>query len=154
MKQYTQSVPIKKETYNPVDNVRQEFFSSPTFLKTQKEFSVKNSFEAKESETIFKKGQSFGRTAVSGAVTTVSTSSYLIGVTALAVATSIGLPNPSQVGVGKTYIIKDEAGGATTTNITIRSEGEKTIDGASSTTLSANYQVKRFYTDGSNWFTC
>lgn len=115
---------------------------------------VKDVFVVNDNEVAQKKGQRLGRTAVRGAVTTVSTSSYLIGVTALAVATSIGLPRPSQVGVGKTYIIKDEAGGATTTNITIRSEGEKTIDGASSTTLSANYQVKRFYTDGSNWFTC
>lgn len=115
---------------------------------------IKDVFSVTDTEISLKKGQRIGRVAVRGAVTTVSTSSYLIGVTALAVATSIGLPRPSQVGVGKTYIIKDEAGGATTTNITIRSEGEKLIDGASSTTLSTNYQVKRFYTDGSNWFTC
>jgi hypothetical protein len=75
-------------------------------------------------------------------------------VTALAVATTIGLPLPSLVGTGKTFIIKDEVGGATTTNITIASEGEKTIDGSSSTTLSTNYQFKQFYSDGSNWFTC
>lgn len=128
--------------------------STGSALKTGKSVFVKNVFSATETEVAQSKGQRLGRTAVRGSVTTVSSSSYLIGVTALAVATSIGLPRPSQAGVGKTYIIKDEVGGATTTNITIRSEGEKLIDGSSSTTLSANYQVKRFYTDGSNWFTC
>lgn len=126
----------------------------PNILKTAKDMYIKDVFSVTNAEVSQYKGQRLGRTAVRGAVTTVSTSSYLIGVTALAVATSIGLPRPSQVGVGKTYIIKDEAGGATTTNITIRSEGEKLIDGSSSTTLSANYQSKQFYTDGSNWFTC
>lgn len=127
---------------------------SANVLKSAKDMYLKDVFSVTNAEVSQNRGQRLGRTAVRGAVTTVSTSSYLIGVTALAVATSIGLPRPSQVGVGKTYIIKDEAGGATTTNITIRSEGEKLIDGASSTTLSTNYQVKRFYTDGSNWFTC
>lgn len=123
-------------------------------LATNKDLAIKSFFTINDTGVSSLLGQRIGRIAVRGAVTTLSTSSYLIGVTALAVATSIGLPHPSQVGVGKTYIIKDEAGGATTTNITIRSEGEKLIDGASSTTLSTNYQVKRFYTDGSNWFTC
>lgn len=128
--------------------------SNGSFIGTDKSLSVKGNFLVDDINVKSLSGQVFKRTQVRGAVTTISISDYLIGVSTLAVATSIGLPQPSKVGIGKTYIIKDEAGGATTTNITIRSEGEKTIDGASSTTLSANYQVKRFYTDGSNWFTC
>lgn len=123
-------------------------------LKTAKDLFIKEVFGVTNEETFQKKGHRFGRTTYSGANYTASTSDYLIGITSLAVAPSIGLPLPSVVGTGKTFIIKDEAGGATTTNITIRSEGEKTIDGSSSTTLSTNYQAKRFYTDGSNWFTC
>ncbi len=138
-----------------VDKTTEEFSSTPTSLSTNKSLNLKNGkFIVLDSEVSIQTGQKFKRVGVRGAVTTVSTSDYLIGITALAVTTSIGLPLPSQAGIGKTYIIKDEAGGATTTNITIRSEGEKLIDGSSSTTLSANYQVKRFYTDGSNWFTC
>lgn len=123
-------------------------------LKTAKDLYIKEVFGVTNTETAQRKGQRFGRTIYSGANYTASTSDYLVALTSLAIAPSIGLPSPSLVGTGKTYIIKDEAGGATTTNITIRSEGEKTIDGSSSTTLSTNYQAKRFYTDGSNWFTC
>lgn len=123
-------------------------------LKTSKDLYIKEVFSVTNAETSQKRGQRLGRIGIRGALTTLSAENYLVAITALAVATSIGLPRPSLVGSGKTYIIKDEAGGATITNITIRSEGEKTIDGSSSTTLSANYQVKRFYTDGSNWFTC
>ena len=57
------------------------------------------------------------------------------------------------MGNGKTYIIKDEIGGAATTTITVRSAGEENIDGASSATLTTNYTVKSFYSDGANWFT-
>lgn len=135
-------------------NNRDFEYSLQNILKTSKDFYIKEVLSVTNIEVSQKRGQKFGRTAVRGAVTTITTSDYLIGVTDLAVATSIGLPKPSQAGAGKTYIIKDEAGGATTTNITIRSEGEKLIDGSSSTTLSANYQSKQFYTDGSNWFTC
>lgn len=118
------------------------------------QFKIKDVFDATDREFRQYAGQKFKRTTYSGANYTASTSDYLIALTSLAIAPSIGLPLPSLVGTGKTYIIKDEAGGATTTNITIRSEGEKLIDGSSSTTLSTNYQVKRFYSDGSNWFTC
>lgn len=142
---------------NELEKIRRESDfeqKSANVLKTAKDVYIKNVFSATDTEVSQLAGLRIGRTAVRGAVTTVSTSDYLIGVTALAVATSIGLPLPAKLGSGKTYIIKDEAGGANTTNITIRSEGEKTIDGASSTTLNTAYQVKRFYTDGSNWFTC
>lgn len=122
-------------------------------LKTAKDLHIKEVFSVTNTEVAQKKGQRFGRTTFSGANYTLSTSDYLLGITSLAVAPSIGLPLPALVGKGKPFIIKDEVGGAATTTITIRSEGEKTIDGASSTTLTTNYQAKSFYTDGSNWFT-
>jgi hypothetical protein len=121
-------------------------------LKTAKDLRIKEVFDVTDSETALRKGQRFNRTAVNSALYSISTSDYLVGVTSLAVAPSIGLPLPSLVGTGKTFIVKDEVGGALTTNITIRSEGEKNIDGASSTTLNTNYASKTFYSDGANWF--
>lgn len=117
------------------------------------QFKIKDVFDATDREFRQYAGQKFKRIAFSGANYTASTSDYLVGITSVAVAPSIGLPLPSLVGTGKTFIVKDEVGGAGTTTITIRSEGEKTIDGATSSTLNTNYQSKQFYSDGSNWYT-
>jgi hypothetical protein len=122
-------------------------------LKTAKDLYIKEVLAVTNSETAHKKGQRFGRTTFSGANYTLSTSDYLLGLTSLAIAPSIGLPLPSLVGTGKTFIVKDEVGGAATTTITIRSEGEKTIDGATSATITTAYGSKSVYSDGSNWFT-
>ena len=121
-------------------------------LRTDKDLSIKELFKVTNSEVSMKRGQRFNRTTVSGAVTTISTSDYLIAVTSLAVAPSIGLPDPRLVGQGKTFAVKDEVGGAGTTTITIRSEGERTIDGAASQSISANYNSMSFYTNGTDWF--
>lgn len=126
-------------------------------LKTAKDLLIKEVFGVTNTETSQRKGQRFGRTSIStlvtGSVYSLSTTDYLLGITSLSYAPNIGLPLPSLVGVGKTFIIKDEVGGAATTTITVSSAGEKNIDGASTSTLTTNYQAKRFYTDGSNWFT-
>lgn len=122
-------------------------------LKTAKDLFIKEVFGVTNTETALKKGQRFNRTAVRGANYTASTSDYLIAIDDLVLAPSIGLPLPSLVGTGKTFIIKDEVGGAGTTTITIRSEGEKLIDGATSDTIATNYASKQYYTQGGNWFT-
>lgn len=117
------------------------------------QFRIKDVFDATDKEFRQFAGQKFKRTAVSGASNTISAADYFIAVTSLALAPTIGLPLPSLVGAGKTFVVKDEVGGAATTTITVTSAGEKNIDGSSSTTLTANYQSKSFYTDGANWFT-
>lgn len=122
-------------------------------LNTAKDLVIKQVFSVTNTETAFKKGQRIARTAFSGANYTAATSDYVIGITSLAIAPTIGLPLPALVGSGKTYIIKDEVGGAATTTITIQSEGEKTIDGSSSLTITSAYGAKRVYSDGANWFT-
>lgn len=123
-------------------------------LKTAKDLYIKEVFSVTDKETSQKKGQRIGRTTVANANYTLFTSDYLLGVTDLTLlAPSIGLPLPSLVGVGKIFKVKDEVGGAATTTITIASDGEKTIDGASSVTITTNYGSKSFYSDGSNWFT-
>lgn len=139
----------------PNTQIQQQDFElkSPNVLRTNKDLLVKSFFRVADSETSILNGQRFKRTEVRGAVTTVSTSDYLIAVTALAVATSIGLPDPRLVGAGKEFKVKDEVGGAATTTVTIRSENERTIDGASTSTLTTNYQSRSYYSNGDNWFT-
>ncbi len=83
----------------------------------------------------------------------MATTDYLLGITSLAIAPNIGLPLPSLVGTGKTYKVKDEVGGALTTNVTIRSDGERLIDGATSNTIITNYGSREFYTNGTDYFT-
>lgn len=138
---------------SPVSPQGQDWQSSSTVVRTNKTLIVKDRFSSNDSETALLRGQRFARTLVSGVTFSVASSDYLIAVTSLALAPSIGLPRPSLVGSGKTFIIKDEVGGAGTTTITVRSEGEENIDGSSTATLTSNYQSKRFYTDGANWFT-
>ena len=122
-------------------------------LKTAKDLYIKEVFGVTNTESFQKKGQRFGRTTFSGANYTLSTSDFLLGLTSLAIAPSIGLAHPSLVGAGKHGFIKDEVGGAATTTITIRADGERLIDGATSLTITTNYGSVHWYTDGSNYFT-
>lgn len=124
---------------------------SGNIVRTDKNLSVKEFFIADDNNVELRRGQIVSRTAASGSYST-ATSDYIIGITSLATAPTIGLPRPRNVGVGKVYIVKDEIGGAASTTITVRSGGEETIDGATTSTLTTNYQSKSFYTDGSNWF--
>lgn len=134
-----------------------DFVSAPNVVRTDKTLIVKDFFIANDKEVQMLKGQRinhvvYNSNSTNSSVYSMSATDFLLGVTSLAYAPSIGLPLPALVGNGKTYIVKDEAGGASTTTITIISDGEKLIDGASSTTLTTNYQSKSFYSDGSNWF--
>lgn len=129
-----------------------DWVSTPNVVRTDKTLVVKDFFVADDNEVRMLRGQRIARKAVTGNYT-VAVLDFLIGVTSLAVAPNIGLPKPSLAQTGKTYLIKDEAGGAATTAITIRSDGEANIDGAASTTLSTNFQAKKFYTDSINWYT-
>lgn len=137
--------------------INQDFNSTPSVLRTDKTLNIKNNFIFSDIEMRVGRGQKFNRTLfstlLSGSLYSVTTTDYLIGVTSLSYAPSIGLPRPKLVGPGKTYIVKDESGGAATTTITVRSAGEETIDGATTSTLTTNYQSKGFYSDGANWFT-
>lgn len=131
----------------------QDFVSAANVTRTDKDFIVKNFFNFTNTEFNNQKGQKFARVGVRGATYSMAASEFLVGITALAVAPTLGLPRPKLVGAGKSFIVKDEVGGAATTTITVVSQGEETIDGAANTTLTANFQAKRFYTDGANWFT-
>lgn len=123
-------------------------------LRTAKDLNIKNQFIVDNSETTQMKGQRFGRTYITSVLYTLATTDYLVAVGNLITAPTYGLPLPSLVGVGKNFIIKDEVGGALTTNITVRVDGEKLIDGVATSTIITNYGSKRYYTDGANYFTC
>ena len=133
-----------------------DFISSPNVTRTDKTLVVKDFFIANDTEVQMLKGQKFNRLAVTSttgnSVFSIAVVDYLIGVTSLADAPTVGLPRPKFVGVGKTYIVKDESGGASSTTITVVSSGEETIDGATSATITSNYDSRVFYTDGTNWF--
>lgn len=129
-----------------------DFVSTPNVTRTDKDFVVKGYFVANNTDTILGRGQIIARKATS-AVYSAAAIDYLLGVTSLVSAPTIGLPRPKLVGVGKLYVVKDEVGGAGTTTITVVSQGEELIDGASSSTITSNYGAKAFYTDGANWFT-
>lgn len=130
---------------------QQDFVSAPNVTRTDKDLSIKNLYNFTNSEAQLLRGQRVARVSVG---TTYSTAiiDYIVGVTSLAFAPTIGLPRPKIAGAGKIYTVKDEVGGAATTTITIVSQGEETIDGGVNTTLTTNYQAKSFYSDGTNWF--
>lgn len=146
MEQHTQFTP------GAISDKQDDWVSSPNTVRTDKDLIVKNFFVANNTDVRLLRGQVINRKVIN-ANYTLATSDYLIGVTSLVISPSIGLPNPSLVGPGKTYRIKDEVGGALTTTITVRSEGEKLIDGAATSTLITNYASKYYYSDGLNWFT-
>lgn len=131
----------------------ENFYSNGNLIRTIKALSIGESHLFNNTEAALNRGQRFSRTAVHGAVYSVSTSDYLIAIDDLVLAPTIGLPRPSLVGTGKTFIVKDEVGGAATTTITVVSAGEETIDGASSDTITTNYGSVGYYTNGANWFT-
>lgn len=76
----------------------------------------------------------------------------IIGVTNTAAPRTITLASADCV-PGKIFIIKDESGGAGTNNITIDTQGGKTIDGALSVSITVDFGSVRIYSDGVNWET-
>lgn len=145
-------MPHEQYQHDPQPEQQQDFVSTANVARTDKDLIIKDFHVFNNIEAQLLRGQKVFRTGVG---TTYSTAliDYLIGVTSLANAPTIGLPRPKLAGRGKIYVVKDEVGGAATTTITVVSQGEETIDGSANTTLTTNYQAKRFYTDGANWFT-
>lgn len=142
--------PLSLITNSPMTT--DDFKSAPNITRTDKDFSVKEFYTFTDIESTNKKGQKFARTAFTGSVYSSTLSDYLIAVTSLSTTVTIGLPRPKLAGVGKTFQVKDEVGGAATTTIVVVSQGEETIDGSSSFLINVNYECISFYTDGANWF--
>ena len=65
---------------------------------------------------------------------------------------SVTLPDASNVGAGRYYIISDVSGSAASNNITVSRTGSDTIEGATSHVIGADWGSARFVSDGvSKW---
>jgi hypothetical protein len=58
----------------------------------------------------------------------------------------------AEVRTGRIYTVKDESGSASSTNITVSTEGAETIDGSATDVINLDYESKSYYSDGTNWF--
>lgn len=126
--------------------------SAPNLVRTDKDLVVKDKFNVTEAETQQLHGEKVNRTPATS-VYKVLLTDYLIAITNLGVAPTITLPPTNLAGIGKIYVVKDEAGGAATTTITVRptftAEG---IDGAASFSITGNFNSISLYCNGGSWF--
>lgn len=90
-------------------------------------------------------------TTVTGATYTALPSDAIIAVN-FAGTVAITLPTASASNKGKSYVVKDSSGSASTNAITI-SPASGNIDGASSTQINTNYGYVETFSDGTNWYT-
>ena len=82
---------------------------------------------------------------------TAKAGNRVIGVNRAGVVT-LTLPT-AEVRKGRVYTVKDESAAATTSNITVATEGAETIDGSATGAIADNYGSITYCSDGSNWFT-
>lgn len=150
---HTQLRPPASEGFLLQEKTNDNFSSSPRVVGTEKDISFGETVRTSGNNTILRRGQVINRTSVSSSVYSTTMSDFLISVTSLTTGVTIGLPSPGLVRTGKTYVVKDEVGGAGTTTITIRSFGDSNIDGSVTTTITTNYGAKRLYSSGTEWFT-
>jgi hypothetical protein len=79
-----------------------------------------------------------------------STSDCIITYTSLTAPRSVTLPTAATV-AGRLYFIKDGAGTAGSSAITVLTTASQTIDGAANYIISTNYGQLAVYSDGTNW---
>ena len=80
--------------------------------------------------------------------TNSTTSDYVIFTDSTSNAITITLPAPT---AGRTLIIKDKTGKASTNNVTVAQHSSETIDGNNFFVLFTNYTSITLISDGSNW---
>lgn len=140
----------------PKSTLEQAISVIGALVKTDRDLNVKDQFIIDDFEMKFLGGLRFNRkafdTRVEGAVYSVTRRDYYIGITHLSYAPFVGLPSPVLAGAGKTYLIKDEAGGAASTTITVVSSGDALIDGGTSATMTGNFDSRMFYSNGTQWY--
>jgi hypothetical protein len=64
---------------------------------------------------------------------------------------AITLVNAASVPIGTVVIVKDESGNAGTNNITITPQSGQNIEGVSNQVIDSDYDLRRMYSNGSNW---
>ena len=93
-----------------------------------------------------------GRTAVTTTNYTILVTDYYIGANSTSNVITLTLPAAAAAGAGKTYVVKDEGGAASTNSITVDGNGSETVDGVTTVDISSPYGALNLYTDGANWF--
>jgi hypothetical protein len=77
-----------------------------------------------------------------------SGSDYYIGVNG---ARQVTLPLGSTIPIGKTYVVKDEAGNASVSSILLQASGSDVIDGNSNVTMALNNISLTIIWTGTRW---
>ena len=95
-------------------------------------------------------GGGFSRTPVTS-TTTASVDDVILGVSGTT-AIDIRLPSADAYSSGQNFTVKDESGAADTKNITIRTSGSQTIDGASLIVLESPFAAVNIYSNGTDKF--
>jgi fibronectin-binding autotransporter adhesin len=83
---------------------------------------------------------------------TITGSDYLVGVGSRAAPITLTLPDVANAGSAQMYIIKDEGGTAAVGSIVLDGSGTQTIDGATTYTISTNYNSVTVYNAGTAWY--
>lgn len=133
-----------------------DFVSAPNTARTDKDLIVKDLFNVNNTETQMLHGQKVGlRTILSGEsdTTNLLLTDYILAIGDVNISRTVTLPNPALAGFGKVYVVKDVSGSASATTITVNPFGTETIDGDTSDSLNGNFQSRRYFTNGTNWFT-
>lgn len=95
-------------------------------------------------------GQIVNVTTVNAATYDLLETDYILNViyTGTGVVT---LPTDQTVS-GRLVVIKDAAGNAGTSNLTVDTEGGENIDGVATAVINGNYDSLSLYSDGDDWF--
>lgn len=95
----------------------------------------------------------FGRTTVASTDYTAQSGDRFIAYTTLTNAHTVFLVDATQL-PDTFVVVKDESGQAALNPITVKSvNNTQTIDGGGTATINTNYGSKRFYSNGTQWFT-
>lgn len=95
----------------------------------------------------------FVRTTVASVDYTAATTDRFIAYTSLTAAHTVFLPDAANL-VDTMVVVKDESGQAALNPITVKSiNNAQTIDGNGTQTVNTNYGSKKFYSNGTQWFT-
>lgn len=146
----------QKEIKRDGRGISNDFTSTSNLVRMDKDLVIKNLFNVNNTETQHLHGQKIAlRQVVSGAANThfARNTEYTIGIKDVTISRGVQLPKSSLAGVGKLFVIKDISGSASATTITVAAIDGETIDGEPTDGITSDWGIKRYLSDGSNWFT-
>lgn len=96
--------------------------------------------------------QGFGVYALLTGSTTLTASVRVVGCDSSGGSFAVTLPSAATVGAGKEYFIYDVTGNVGANNVTVQRTGADTFNGQTSYSLDTNYELVKFYSNGTNYF--